>query len=83
MSLLVYWPVRIGVYGTDLFRTGGDDYGAGDAAFGWIWLGFLACALAYAVIGVRAVHGWTYARSGAAVLLAAVLPTLLVLGSSI
>jgi hypothetical protein len=71
LSLLVYWPVRIVVYGTDLFRTGGDDYGAGDAAFGWVWLGFLAWALAFLVIGVRAVHGWTWGRALAAVALAA------------
>ena len=34
LSLLTLWPVRIAVYGTDLFRTGGDDYGRGDAVFG-------------------------------------------------
>ena len=83
LSLLVFWPVRIAVYGTDLFRTGGDDYGAGDTAFGWVWLGFLAWALAFLVVGVRAVHGWTWRRAVAAVAVAAALPTLLVVGTTI
>ena len=68
--------------GTDLFRTGGDDYGSGDAAFGWIWLGFLAWALALLVVGVRAVHGWTWLRAAAAVALAVLAPTVFLLGLS-
>ena len=42
LSLLTFWPVRIAVYGQDLFRTGGDDYGRGDAVFGGVYLGFVA-----------------------------------------
>src|SRR5947209_5624916 len=33
LSLLVFWPVRIAIYGRDLFRTGGDDFGRGDTIF--------------------------------------------------
>jgi hypothetical protein len=71
LTLLIYWPVRIGVYGGDLFRSGGaDGHGAGDAT-AWIFYGFVAWALVLFVIGVRTVHGWTWARSVAGVALSA------------
>jgi hypothetical protein len=83
VSLVTLWPIRIAVYGTDLFRTGGDDFGRGDAIFGALYLGFVAWSLLLLLIGVRAVHGWTWARSAAALALAAVVPTLLVLASTL
>ena len=67
LALLIYWPVRIGVYGGDLFRSGGaDGHGAGNAT-AWIFYSFVAWALVLFVIGVRTVHGWTWARSVAGV----------------
>jgi hypothetical protein len=78
LSLLTLWPVRIAVYGTDLFRTGGDDFGRGDAVFGALYLAFLAWSVWLLVVGVRAVHGWTWARAAATVVLAGVFPALLV-----
>lgn len=83
LSLLVFWPVRIAVYGLDLFRTGGDDFGAGDAIFGWVFLGFVAWTAALLLLGVRTVHGWGWARAVAAVAIAATLPALLVLASTL
>jgi hypothetical protein len=78
LALFTLWPVRIAIYGQDLFRTGGYDYGTGDRIFG----GFLYFAFAWSavllVIGVRSVHGWSWARSLATVALAAALPALLV-----
>ena len=81
LSLLTLWPIRIAVYGTDLFRTGGDDYGRGDAVFGAVNLAFIAWSAWLLVTGVRAVHGWTWARATAAVALAGVFPALLVLAT--
>jgi hypothetical protein len=81
LSLLTFWPLRIAVYGQDLFRTGGDDYGRGDAIFGGVYLGFVAWSVLLLVIGVRAVHGWTFARAAAAVALAAAFPVLIVLAA--
>jgi hypothetical protein len=78
LSLLTLWPVRIAVYGTDLFRTGGNDYGRGDAVFGAIYLAFVAWSVWLLVVGVRSVHGWTWGRALAAVALAGVFPALLV-----
>jgi hypothetical protein len=83
LSLLTFWPLRIAVYGQDLFRTGGDDYGRGDAIFGGVYLGFLAWSVLLLVIGVRAVHGWTLARAAAAVALAAAFPVLIVLAAQL
>jgi hypothetical protein len=67
LALLVYWPIRIAVYGEDLFRSGGaDGHGAGEVA-AWLFYGFVVWALVLFLIGVRTVHGWTWARSLAGV----------------
>jgi hypothetical protein len=83
LSLLTLWPVRIAVYGSDLFRSGGSDRSSGDAAFGGANLAFLAWSIALLVIGVRSVHGWSWSRAGAAVALAAVFPALIVLATAV
>ena len=71
---LVVWPVKLGVFGDDVFRSGGSDSGAGGTVFELIWIGFVLWSAALLVIGVRAVHGWTWARAGAACALAVVAP---------
>jgi len=81
LSLVVFWPVRILVYGQDLFRTGGDDYGRGDTIFGAIFIAFLVWTGVLLLLGVRAVHGWTWARAAGAVALAVAFPALVVLAS--
>jgi hypothetical protein len=83
LALVTFWPVRVAVYGEDLFRTGGDDYGRGDAVFGGIYLGFVAWAVLLLLIGVRTVHGWTWGRATAAVALAAAFPVLIVAATSL
>lgn len=74
---LVLWPVKLAVYGEALFRTGGSDHGAGIRVFDVLELVFLLWAAALLVTGVRAVHGWTWGRAGAACALAIAVPTLL------
>jgi hypothetical protein len=67
LALVVYWPFRIAVYGEDLFRSGGaDGHGAGEVA-AWIFYGFVAWSLVLYLIGVRTVHGWTWARAAGGV----------------
>ena len=83
LSLVTFWPVRIAIYGSDLFRTGGDDYGRGDSVFGGIFLGFAAWSLILLLIGVRSVHGWSWARAAAAIGLALVVPALIVAATTI
>jgi hypothetical protein len=79
LSLLFLWPLRLGLYGSDVFRSGGSDDGAGIAVFRTLELGLVAWSLALLLVGVRAVHGWTWARSAAAVALTAAVPTVVVL----
>jgi hypothetical protein len=83
LALVTFWPVRIAVYGSDLFRTGGDDYGRGDAIFGGIFLGFVAWSVILLVLGVRAVHGWGWLRAVGTVLLAAAVPALIVAATTV
>jgi hypothetical protein len=70
LALLVLWPVGIAAFGTDLFRTGGADTGTGGAIFALGEIAFAAWSVALLAIGVRAVHGWSWARSGATTALA-------------
>jgi hypothetical protein len=60
---LVVWPVRIAVYGSDVFRTGGSDHGPGNAAFVAVELGFVAWSLGLLVVGTRTLHAWTWPRT--------------------
>jgi hypothetical protein len=83
LSLFTLWPVRIAVYGQDLFRTGGNDYGRGDTIFGAIYYAMLAWSVCLLVVGVRSVHGWTLRRALAAVAIAAVVPALIVAASTV
>lgn len=71
---LVLWPFRLALYGEDVFRTGGSDAGTGSRVFEVLGALFLAWSLALLVVGVRAVHGWTWARAGAGVVLAIGVP---------
>jgi hypothetical protein len=70
LALLVLWPVGIAAFGSDLFRSGGSDGGGAGRVFTLAELAVAAWAATLLVIGVRAVHGWTRARSAATVLLA-------------
>jgi hypothetical protein len=81
LSLLTLWPVRIAIYGQNLFRTGGNDWGPGDRAFGGLFYLALAGCAVLLVVGVRSVHGWSWPRSVATVALAAALPALIVLAT--
>jgi hypothetical protein len=83
LALVTFWPVRLAVYGSDLFRTGGDDYGRGDGIFGGVFLGFVAWSVILLLIGVRTVHGWGWGRAAGAVALAAAFPALIVAAATI
>lgn len=76
LGLVLVWPVRLAVYGTDTFRTGGADTGAGVAAFDAILALFAAWALALLVYGVSVVERWSLLR--AVVSLALMLLTIVV-----
>jgi hypothetical protein len=69
LSLVLYWPIRIVIQGSDMFRTDGADGGHVLANLFYV---FVAWTLVLLVLGVRTVHGWTWARAAATVALAAV-----------
>jgi hypothetical protein len=66
LSLLLVWPLQLAVFGADVFRRGGSDDGAGARFFDTLELGFAAWSAVLLLVGVRAVHGWTWGRSLAA-----------------
>jgi hypothetical protein len=71
LSLVLLWPLRLAIFGSDLFRDGGDDAGAGAAVFELGEALFAVWALVLLALGVRVVHGWSWGRSVAACALAA------------
>jgi hypothetical protein len=81
LALFTLWPVRIAIYSEDLFRTGGTDWGPGDRTFGGLLYFAFAWSAILLLIGIRAVHGWSWGRSLAAFALAAALPALIVFGT--
>jgi len=56
LSLFLLWPVRLAVYGDDVFKSGGSDHGAGNYAFVGLELLFVAWALGLLVLGLRVVR---------------------------
>ena len=80
---MIYWPVRIAVYGSDLFRTGGADGRGAGVVLAWIFYVFVLWALALLVVGVRTVHGWSWGRSLAGVAFATVIAAGLALAVSV
>jgi hypothetical protein len=76
LSLVLLWPVQLALFGSDLFRDGGEDTGAAVAVFEVGESAFAAWALVLLVLGVRVVHGWSWGRAlGACALAGLVLVT--------
>lgn len=63
LSLFLVWPLELAALGSDVFRTGGSDDGAADLVFDGLELGFALWSAALLLLGVRAVHGWSWWRS--------------------
>ena len=66
LSLFLLWPVQLALFGTDRFRRFGSDEGTAGRVFDLLELGFAAWSATLLLIGIRAVHGWTWWRSLAA-----------------
>ena len=79
LGLVVLWPLRIALYGGDVFRAGGADSGArGAQLLDALWV---VCGLWFAallVVGIRTVQRWSWPRSLAAFALAGAVPLLIV-----
>jgi hypothetical protein len=76
LSLLLLWPLRLAVHGTDVFETGGSDTGLANTLFEGAELAFLAWTLALLLYGIRVVENWSWARSAAAFAFPALVPAL-------
>ena len=63
LSLLLLWPVELAAFGTDVFRRGGADEGAAGTLFEGLELAFAVWSASLLLVGVRAVHGWSWWRS--------------------
>ena len=73
LSLLV-WPVRLAVYGNDVFRTGGSDHGLGNTLFEGIELAALLWTVGLVVVGIRTVEPFGWSRAAAAAAIPAFVP---------
>lgn len=63
LGLLFVWPVRIAVYGSDLFRSGGSDTGTGNVVFEAILGAIGLWATGLLVYGISVVERWSVVRS--------------------
>jgi hypothetical protein len=63
---LALWPVKLAAYGSALFHEGGSDSGTGGKVFEVLGIAFLVWSAGLLVVGVRAVHGWSWGRALAA-----------------
>jgi Yip1 domain len=70
LGLLLVWPVRLVVYGTDTFRSGGDDTGVGPLLFDLASAAFVLWSLGLLIYGIAVVERWRLLRGGVAVALA-------------
>jgi hypothetical protein len=53
LSLFLVWPVRLSVYGEDVFKSGGSDHGVGNYVFVGLELSFVVWALVLLVLGLK------------------------------
>ena len=75
LSLLA-WPVRLAIYGGDVFRSGGSDGGFGNGLFEAIELGALLWALVLVVVGIRTVERFGWGRAAAAAAIPGLVPAI-------
>ncbi|HKB19705.1 MAG TPA: YIP1 family protein [Gaiellaceae bacterium] len=66
LSLLIVWPVRLGLYGEDVFRTGGSDTGAGAKLFELLIVGSFAWSFALVALGLIELRKRSSSSSGIA-----------------
>jgi hypothetical protein len=63
VGLILVWPIRLAVYGSDTFRSGGSDNGAGVRVFDVLLGLFALWALGLLVYGISVVERWTFLRA--------------------
>jgi hypothetical protein len=69
LGLVFVWPVRIAIYGSDFFRTGGSDEGTGNLVFELVLAAIGLWAVGLLVYGISVVERWSVVRALVAVAL--------------
>jgi hypothetical protein len=69
LGLVFVWPVRLAIYGSDLFRTGGDDQGGAEVVFDFVLGGLALWSVGLLIYGISVVERWTVVRAMVAVAL--------------
>jgi hypothetical protein len=77
LVLLLAVPVRLGLFGTDLFRDTGSDSGAAGDVFIALDTIALLWTIALVLVGVRTTQGWSWGRAAAALGIAGLFATLI------
>jgi hypothetical protein len=72
ISLVAVWPVRLAMFGSDAFHSGGSDSGAAQVVFRSIDGLFAVWAILLLVLGVRTLNGWRWPRTFASLAVAGV-----------
>jgi hypothetical protein len=70
LGLVLIWPLRLALYGTDSFRSGGEDNGTLPFLFDLTGAGFALWSLGLLVYGIAVVEQWRLLRAGISVALA-------------
>ena len=70
LGLVLIWPLRLAVYGTDSFRSGGEDDGALPFLLDLAVVGFALWSLGLLIYGISVVERWRLLRAGISVALA-------------
>jgi Yip1 domain len=76
LVLVLAVPIRLGLFGTDLFRDTGSDDGAGGDVFIALDAIALVWTLGLVLVGIRTTQRWSWGRSAAALGVAALFATL-------
>ncbi len=77
LALVLVVPIRVAVYGTDLFRAEGGDASTGGHIFIAIDALLLAWTLALLLVGIKVTQRWSWGRAAAALGVAALFAILL------
>jgi hypothetical protein len=63
LSLLLVWPLRLALYGGDVFRSGGADSGAGGQFLRWLCVAFALWSLGLLVYGIKTTVRFDWLRA--------------------
>ena len=70
LGLVLIWPLQLALYGTDSFRSGGEDNGTLPFLFELAAVGFALWSLGLMIYGISVVERWRLLRAGISVALA-------------